>query len=148
MPPYVLDTSALLTLFEEEEGAEQVLEILGSERGSMIHETSDTPPRPPVYLPFMALMEFEYMVMRRHGLYESDRAVRLIRSWPVVLVESNPEWRRGAARVKAEGNLSLGDAWNASLALLLDAELVHKDPELDQVEGLRSLRLPYKAKTR
>lgn len=148
MPPFVLDTSALLTLFGEEEGAEQVVEILGRERGDIIHEVSDSAPRPRVYLPFMALMEFEYMVLRRYGPYESERAVRLIRSWPVVLVESQPEWRGGAARLKSAGSLSLGDAWNASLALLLDAELVHKDPEFDQVEGLRSLRLPYKEKIR
>lgn len=146
MPPYVLDTSALLTLFEEEDGAEQVVEVLG-ERGEMVHEVSPAP-RSPVYLPFMALMEFEYMSLRKHGPYEMDGAVRLILSWPVVLVESYPAWRRAAARLKSGAGLSLADAWNAALALLLDAELVHKDPEFDRVEGLRSLRLPYKPKTR
>lgn len=60
----------------------------------------------------------------------------------------DPEWRKAAARLKARAGLSLGDAWNASLALLLDAELVHKDPEFDDVKGLKSLRLPYKPKTR
>jgi predicted nucleic acid-binding protein len=47
-----------------------------------------------------------------------------------------------AAEVKSRGGLSVADAWIASLALLHDAELVHKDPEFDAVEGLRAHRLP------
>jgi hypothetical protein len=31
----------------------------------------------------------------------------------------------------------------AALAVLEDAELVHKDPEFDAVPGLRAVRLPY-----
>jgi len=146
VPSYVLDTSALLTLFREEEGVEQVVRILG-DRGEMVHEVGEAS-RPPVYLPFIALMEFEYMTLRKQGLYVMDSAVRLIGSWPVSLVESHADWRKAAARLKSGAGLSLADAWIASLALLLDAELVHKDPEFDQVAGLRALRLPYKPKTR
>jgi predicted nucleic acid-binding protein len=134
MPGYVLDTSALLALFRGEDGARQVIEVL--ESGSSL------------YLPFMALMEFEYMTERERGLEEMYEAVRLIHAWSATLIESNPEWRMAASRLKAKAGLSLADAWNASLALLLDAELVHKDPEFDQVDGLRCLRLPYKPKTR
>ena len=46
-----------------------------------------------------------------------------------------------AARVKASGQLSLADAWMAALALLHDAQLVHTDPEFDNVAGLRSVKL-------
>ncbi|HEX3130354.1 MAG TPA: PIN domain-containing protein [Thermoanaerobaculia bacterium] len=130
----MLDTSALLTLFLGEEGEGQVIEVLESGE--------------PLYLPFMALMEFEYMTERERGLADLYEALRLIRAWPASLVESNQDWGRAAARLKAKARLSLGDAWNASLALLLDAELVHKDPEFDEVTGLKSLRLPYKPKTR
>jgi predicted nucleic acid-binding protein len=134
MSGYVLDTSALLTLFRGEEGAPQVIQVLKSGE--------------PLYLPFMALMEFEYMTERERGLPDLYEALRLIHAWPASRIESNPDWRRAAARLKAGAGLSLGDAWNASLALLLDAELVHKDPEFDEVRGLKSLRLPYKPKTR
>ena len=50
-------------------------------------------------------------------------------------------WGSQAAEIKARGGLALGDAWIASLALIHGAELVHKDPEFDRVEGLRSIRL-------
>ena len=59
----------------------------------------------------------------------------------VSVIESNPGWGVLAADVKSRGGLSLADAWIASLALMHDAELVHKDPEFDRVEGLRSFRL-------
>jgi predicted nucleic acid-binding protein len=139
MSPYVLDTSAVLALLEDEAGADEVESILDPERDENA---------PEVYLPFMTLMEVEYSVLRRYDSEWRDEALRLVQTWPAMTVESNLQWRREAARVKAGASLSVADAWNAALALLLDAELVHKDPEFDQVEGLRSLRLPYKPKTR
>ncbi|MGC2166104.1 MAG: hypothetical protein WA632_08835 [Gallionella sp.] len=38
----------------------------------------------------------------------------------------------------------LADAWIAAAALELDATLVHKDPEFENLPGLRKERLPYK----
>ena len=46
-----------------------------------------------------------------------------------------------AARIKGGGQLSLADAWMAALALLRDAQLVHQDPEFDNVADLRSVKL-------
>ncbi len=40
--------------------------------------------------------------------------------------------------------MSLADAWIVAAALELDAVLVHKDPEFEQVAGLRQEQLPYK----
>lgn len=143
MPGYVLDTSALLAMVLEEAGAQQVLEILGSRLGGEVHETSAVDSgAPPVYLPFVALMEFEYRVTRLFGEYEAERRSAMIRYWPVDIVESNPSWRLQAARIKAYHRLSLADAWIAALAIVHSARLVHRDPEFDAVDGLRSLRLP------
>jgi predicted nucleic acid-binding protein len=134
MTEYVLDTSALLTLFKDEEGAQEVEEILEA--------CGDGRSR--AYLPFMSLMEFEYMVLRGRGRAAVDGALRVLLAWPVERIESTPEWGRRAAAVKSRGRLSMADAWNSALALMLGAELVHKDPEFDQVQGLKHRRLPYK----
>jgi predicted nucleic acid-binding protein len=96
----------------------------------------------PVAVPFIALMEVEYKLLRNEPHRARERMVSLL-SWPMEVVESNPDWRAEAARVKAQGKLSLADAWMASLALIRDAELVHKDPEFDTVPELKALRLPY-----
>lgn len=134
MPSYVLDTSALMTVFEQEDGALQVLEILQNSREE----------RARVYLPFMSLMEFEYLTRRRFPAAIAEGALRMLRSWPVERMESFPEWGSRAAWVKSRAPLSVADAWNAALALMLEAELVHKDPEFDEVPDLRHRRLPYK----
>ena len=135
MRAYVLDTSALMAVFDKEEGAAQVLQLVEEAR-------SQGTPR--VYLPFMSLMEFEYVTLRRFGASVADQALRMLRSWPVELRESSLDWGSQAAWVKLQTSLSVADAWNAALALMLDAELVHKDPEFDGVPDLKHRRLPYK----
>ena len=93
-------------------------------------------------LPFMTIMEVNYVLRRALSPSEVEQAMAALRVWPVTIVESSPAWGRVAAEVKSRGGLSVADAWIASLALLHDAELVHKDPEFDAVEGLRAYRLP------
>jgi predicted nucleic acid-binding protein len=134
MADYVLDTSALLTLLKDEDGADEVEAILEAcEAG-----------RSRAYLPFMSAMELEYLVLRSSGRAAVERVLRILQAWPVERMESDPGWGRKAAAVKAQGGLSMADAWISSLALMLGAELVHKDPELDALLDLKHRRLPYK----
>lgn len=145
MAGYVLDTSALLAFIQKEPGAEQVLEILGSSVGGEVHEPAPEGPDqglPPVYLPFMSLMECEYQLRRRVGPWESAWLLRMTRAWPAEVVESSERWRTQAARLKAEHSLSLADAWIAALAILRSARLVHRDPEFDDIPEIEVVRLP------
>ncbi len=134
MPAYVLDTSAILTVLYDE-----------PERGSILGLLQDAEAHPDnvtISVPFVALMEVEYRLMRKH-LSQARIEASLVRvqSWPVTVRESNEAWRREAARVKGTNQLSLADAWVVSLGLLLDAAVVHKDPEMDRVAGMKSVRL-------
>jgi predicted nucleic acid-binding protein len=90
----------------------------------------------------MALMETEYLMLRRYSEEEVERYMALVLNWPVKVVESDPAWRHQAATIKAAGRLSLANAWIAGLALSLGASLVHKDPEFDRFDGLQPVRLP------
>jgi len=128
---YVLDTSAVLAVLKEEPGYNRVVEIVAESEGGE-----------EVLLPFMTLMETQYRLLRDLPAEEVLATVRLVEAWPVRVMESTPLWRQRAAEVKSRGGLSVADAWIASLALLHDAQLVHKDPEFDAVEGLRACRLP------
>lgn len=129
MAGYILDTSAVMALLFEEDGAATVSDVIyGPDR---------------VTLPFICLMEVEYRLLRfkpeilEESLYRID-------GWPVDIAESYYTWRRAAARIKAQGRISVADSWAASLALLRRAILVHKDPEFDAVPDLEAVRLPYK----
>ena len=124
---YVLDTSALVSYFKDEPEAGQVEMVLRQPDDLMI--------------PFMTVMELRYVLLRAYSVSHADQIIETLRSCGASVVESSPVWGIQAAEIKARDGLSLGDAWIASLALMHDAELVHKDPEFDRVEGLHSLRL-------
>jgi len=118
----------LIRFLRDEAGADDVQRIVEGEE--------------PVLLPFMTIMEVNYVLRRTLSPPEVEHTMAALREWPVTIAESSPEWGRVAAEVKSRGGLSVADAWIASLALLHDAELVHKDPEFDAVQGLRSYPLP------
>lgn len=117
-----------MRFFFDEPGADDVQRIIEGEE--------------PVLLPFMTVMEVTYVLRRKLPRLQVEHMIAAMREWPATIVESSPEWGQRAAEVKSSGGLSVADAWMASLALLHDAELVHKDPEFDAVEGLRGYRLP------
>lgn len=145
MTLYVLDTSAILAVLYDEPGAERVTALLRPPPGEMVHEPTGAADEVELpLLPFMALMELEYLTRRRVGAGEAHRALQLVQAWPVAIAESDTDWRHEAARVKASTPLSVADAWIGALALLHEAILVHKDPEYDAVEGLLAERLPYR----
>jgi predicted nucleic acid-binding protein len=134
MPIFVLDTSAILTILNREEGLNIVLSLLDRAKDNQVA----------IYIPFIGMMELEYLLLRKISPEETMAILTFVRAWPVQIIESTEEWRHQAATIKAHTPLSLADAWIASLALLSHAELVHKDPEYEQVAGLQMLKLPYK----
>ncbi len=134
MNTYILDTSAVLTVLFREDGLDTIVGILDRAKE---HQSS-------VYIPFIALMEIEYLLLRKISPEETLATVALVKAWPVDVPESTEEWRHQAAMVKSQTPLSVADAWIASLALLHHAELVHKDPEYEKVSDLQMLKLPYK----
>lgn len=125
---YVLDTTALVSYFKAEPLGAQVRDML-------LRQPSD------LLLPFMTVMEAQYVLARTFTPSRVDQFIATLRGLGAPIIESTPAWGAAAARLKAQGGLSLADAWIASLALMHNAELLHNDPEFDKVEGLRSYRL-------
>jgi len=130
---FVLDTSAVLAVLNGEDGLETVTSLLRRAEEDLVT----------VYLPFMALMELEYLLLRSTTPEETRHVLALVGAWPVRQAESDEEWRHLAALVKSTAAVSVADAWNAALALRHAARLVHKDPEYEAVPQLQSLALPY-----
>lgn len=133
MVPFVLDTSAVLTVLNREAGMDTVLQCLDE-----VKDNNGT-----MYMPFMVLMELEYLLARKISPEETLTILTMVKGWPVEVVESTEEWRRQAAMIKSQTPLSVADAWIASLAMVYKAKLIHKDPEYEQVSGLAMVKLPY-----
>jgi len=132
---FVLDTSALLTLHENEPGAGEVEDII-RQAGALQH----------VWLCFMSLMEVSYIIEQRAGIKQARQSYSALRQLPLMVLESDEALALAAASIKANYQVSLGDAWIAATAERLGATLVHKDPEFEVLATHISLQaLPYKS---
>ncbi|MCW5602055.1 PIN domain-containing protein [Nitrosomonas sp.] len=130
MSGFLLDTSALLALRDNEPGADRVSALLSD--GS------------PCYGSFMTLMEVFYRVWKDEGEAAGREAYADCLALPMVWIHESPEILQRAAAIEATHPLSVADAWIAATAWELEATLVHKDPEFEYLPELLQACLPYK----
>lgn len=119
MTGYVIDTSALLTLRDDEPGAERVATLLAAVvQGKEICHGC-----------FMTRMELLYRVWKDEGETEARLAYEQSASLPITWHVGNEEMLLRAAAIKANHAVSVAVAWITACAEMLDATLLHKDPE-------------------
>ncbi len=134
MNTYLLDTSALLALRDDEPGAERVSALLeAAAHGELSCHGC-----------FISQMELLYRVWKDEGEEAGRSAYSLCLRLPIIWLHESPALLERAAAIKACYPLSLADAWISAAALQLDAVLVHKDPEFEKVADLKQELLPYK----
>ncbi len=129
---FLFDTSALLTLWNDEEGADLAEDILRS--GAR------------VCVSFMSFMEGRYRIWKNADKAESDEFARYLDLLPLKKVDVTEVIFEKAIEIKATKNLSVCDSWIAATAFAENAVLLHKDPEFEQLKTIVRLRsLPYKS---
>ena len=133
MKRYLLDTSALLALRDNEAGANQVADLL--------HQAQTGKAR--CFACFMTLMELYYRVWKDEGEIEGRLAYEQCQSLPITWIHENQALLEKAAELKATHSISLADAWIAACNVLQGATLVHKDPEFKELD-CSQLILPNK----
>ena len=132
---YVLDTSALLTYIEDEEGSEDVENLLMDAEKEKVK----------IYLAFISITEIFYITTREKGASEALKRIELINSLAVQVKESDEEFNISAGKLKAQNKISLADSYIAALSLNYNGILVHKDPEFEKLlPSIKEYRLPYK----
>lgn len=125
MPPkdvFILDTSALIALRSDEPGADRVETLLVQAKKAQCH----------LFVSFMTRMELLYCIWRDEGEEAAREALRLVDSFDIHWVSCEPEILEMAARIKAQGGLSVADSWVGATALVRKAILIHKDPEFSR----------------
>ncbi len=135
MKRYLLDTSALLTLRDDERGADQVAGVLMQADEHQVK----------VYGSFITLMEVFYRVWKDEGETEGRVALEQCKSLPIRWIHENEnsDLLEQAAKIKATHPLSLADAWIAATAIMENGILMHKDPEFEVLDVEQHI-LPYK----
>ncbi len=133
---YVFDTSAWLTLIEDENGADIVHDLLEKAKTGKVV----------ILVSFMSFMEVYYITLQERDVNEARVRINLMSELPVSRIESGKTLGILASELKAVHHLSVADAWIAALAKEQNAVLVHKDPEFEQIETVvQILKLPYKS---
>jgi len=128
---YVLDTSACLAFLQDEQGADEVEEILSNKQ---------------CLLPFVVLLEVYYVTFREKGEEAADKRYAMLKSLSAeFLWDIDEPILMTAGRFKGQYRLSLADAIIAAFAKREGAVLVHKDPEFDLLKHeVPQLALPRK----
>lgn len=128
---YLLDTSAILTLLEDENGAERVETLLRQEE---------------ILLPFLVLLETYYITLQEQSEDVADKRYALLKQLPATILWNVDEpTLLTAGRLKAAHRLSLADALITAFAVRQEAYLVHKDPEMAALaDSVRMETLPFK----
>lgn len=130
MKRYLLDTSALLTLRDDEPGADRVAALL---------QSADTN----CQCCFMTRMEVLYRVWKDEGELAGKLALQQCLALPMQWIEYSDDLLLRAAELKAHNSLSVADAWMVAAAMNEHAVLVHNDPEFDGLDLLQE-PLPYR----
>ena len=131
---YVLDTSALLTFWNNEEGADTVERILRS--GTRVSVS------------FMSYMEGRYRIWKNTGKEESEEFSQYLNLLSLERIDITDQIFEKAIEIKSTNSLSVCDSWIIATAIVTGSVLVHKDPEFEQVKGMVKLKtLHYKTNT-
>lgn len=132
---YVLDTSALFTFIEDEEGVDIIDGLLLQAEEQKVR----------LYISFISLTELFYITSRERGESTAVERLALVKALAVVIMGSDEQLDIEAAKLKASHRISLADAYIAALCARYSGTLVHKDPEFEQlVSQIQQIRLSYK----
>jgi len=124
----IWDTSALITYFADEPGADQV-------EASRRHAA----------IPFMALSELYYLIWQRQGKASADTLYGLVRSWSRPVLMPDEQVVLTAGRLKAVYRLGIADSYIAAFSLIHKKPLMTKDPDYESlVPDITLTKLPYK----
>lgn len=129
---WLLDTSALLALRDDEDGAQRVAGLLKAAQSGESR----------CLVCFMSRMEVLYRVWKDEGERRARLADAQLQSLPIEWVSCSDALLERAAAIKACHPLSVADAWIAASAQLQGAVLVHKDPEFRSLGEIPQEWLP------
>jgi ribonuclease VapC len=125
-PALVLDSFALLAYLNGEAGQARVVEALTQAEAGEVR----------ALLCSLSLGEILYIIERRRGLVNAQRAQALLESLPLEEILPDRALIFDAAHIKAGHAISYADAFVAALAMRESAVILTGDPEFEAVQEL------------
>ena len=124
MKTYALDTSALVTFFEDRPGAGEVEELLANASES----------KRPLFMSVVNWGEVYYSIWRSRGEEVANEKLQQISQLPIEVVDVDMPTAKLAARFKAECKLPYADCFAAALAQQRKSAVVTADQDFRAVE--------------
>jgi predicted nucleic acid-binding protein len=122
MKTYVLDASALMTFFENRQGAPKVEKLL----------TGAADAQRPLAMSVINWGEVYYAIWRAHGEKSAAAKLHEIAQLPIRVFDADMTLARQAASLKAQFNLPYADSFAAALAQSQKATLVTSDKDFER----------------
>jgi len=126
MKTYVLDSSALMTFFENRAGADKVEELLAGAADA----------QRPLAMSVINWGEVYYAIWRAHGEKAAHAKLQAMAQLPIQVFDVDMELAKLAASLKAQYNLPYADCFAAALARARKATVVTSDKDFERVESL------------
>ena len=137
MTQYILDTSAIIAYIENEEGNDQIESLLLQALEQQIR----------LLISIVSTIEVFYISTQEQGQEVALERLELIQTLPLEQFDVDSSLIQIIGELKATKFLSFADCCIAGLAKFMNAILIHKDPEFEQIEHeIQQLKLPYKQK--
>jgi ribonuclease VapC len=131
----VLDSFALIAYFEDEQGADEVEDLLQQAEKAEIQ----------LLMSVVNLGEVWYIVARAYSPETADEKLRDIQGMAIKIVDVDWGLTIEAAQFKARGKMAYADCFAAALAKKNNAVLITGDPEFKQLSGQVKIQwLPQK----
>ena len=124
MATKVIDSWALMALFNDEPAAEQVEKIL----------EQATAEKHKLLMSVINWGEVYYSVMRGASAAMAEQKLKEMDAMPIEIVGADLHQTKQAAIYKATRKMSYADCFGAALAKIKNAEFVTGDPEFKEVE--------------
>lgn len=132
---FVIDTSARMAFFHAEPGAERFRDLCT--RAALLQCS--------LSISIVSLIEIFYISVQRSSESVAHERINAISELPLSVETLSENDIEAVGTMKALYKLSFADACIAGLAKRLDAILLHKDPEFEQLkESIVLESLPYK----
>jgi predicted nucleic acid-binding protein len=135
MNEFVLDTSALLAYIENEDGADEIENLLKQALEEQVT----------LFISVISCIEVFYISLQEQGMAVAVERLQFLNDLPLVQVALDNELIQVIGEIKATQRMSFADSCIAGLSKFKQATLVHKEPEFEQVENeIHQLKRPYK----
>ncbi len=126
MKSYVLDSYAVLMYFQDEEGANQVEELLRQAAQG----------KATMLISAVNLGEIAYITQRKAGVEGKHKLLSAMDLLPVRVVDADRNLALKAAEIKAGHAISYADCFALALAQIANGVILTGDPEYKKVEKI------------